>query len=91
MSQESLALEEERRRWLKNPGILSRQERVWRSRQKWLEERGYMLRSRYKEDWVPSWTGTKKWFDDCEDGQGNPVRLNYTFHVLSCSQLQDWS
>ncbi|EIM87934.1 uncharacterized protein STEHIDRAFT_138450 [Stereum hirsutum FP-91666 SS1] len=70
---QSLTMEEEHRRWLKNPGILSRHERVWRSRQKWLEERGYMLRSRYKPDWVPSWTGTKKWFDDCADGQGNPA------------------
>ncbi|KAJ3527136.1 hypothetical protein NM688_g8170 [Phlebia brevispora] len=29
----------------------------WRDRQQWLEERGYMLRPRYRPNWKPSWEG----------------------------------
>ena len=32
-------------------------ERFWGDRQVWLAERGYMLRSRYKPNWEPSWEG----------------------------------
>ncbi|EIM87928.1 uncharacterized protein STEHIDRAFT_155287 [Stereum hirsutum FP-91666 SS1] len=87
MSQESLTHEEERRHWLDNPGILSRHERVWRSRQNWLEERGYMLRSRYKPDWVPSWSGTGKWYNNCVDGPGNPNGLR----VIDATRISDGS
>ncbi|KZT71753.1 hypothetical protein DAEQUDRAFT_687103 [Daedalea quercina L-15889] len=44
-------------------------EHFWRDRQPWLQERGYMLRPRYKPDWKPSWLGTKKSYTLCEDGQ----------------------
>jgi len=50
------------------PGMLKEGEYYWRDRQKWLEERGYMLRPRYRPGWKPSWEGTKKWYSDCEDG-----------------------
>lgn len=30
-------------------------EEFWRGRQKFLEARGYILRTRYHPDWVPSW------------------------------------
>lgn len=73
MSEESLTSQESRRRWMENPGTLRRIERVWKDRQKWLEERGYMLRSRYNADWKPSWTGTDKIYYECENGQMNPV------------------
>ncbi|OCH94858.1 hypothetical protein OBBRIDRAFT_788858 [Obba rivulosa] len=43
-------------------------ELYWRDRQKWLEEKGYLLRSRYRPDWKPSWEGTKKMSFQCEDG-----------------------
>lgn len=91
MSEESLNTEESDRRWLENPGILTRHERVWRSRQQWLEEHGYMLRSRYKPGWVPSWKGTKKWYEDCDDGPINPVRaIQLLRHPLSVHLFQDW-
>lgn len=77
-SQGSLNVEESNNYWIENPGSLTRQERVWAGRQTWLEEAGYMLRPRYRPDWAPSWTNTKKWYYDCEDGPVNPVRLNFT-------------
>ncbi|KAH9920123.1 uncharacterized protein B0H18DRAFT_1122090 [Fomitopsis serialis] len=49
-------------------GGLNDRERAWRDRQPWLQERGYMLRPRYRPDWKPSWLGTDKSFIGCEDG-----------------------
>lgn len=40
----------------------------WRDHQVWLAEQGYMLRPRYRPDWVPSWTGTGKAWRRHEDG-----------------------
>lgn len=44
---------------LSDPGTyyeeLSIFEVYWRDKQKFLESRGYMLRSRYHPDWVQSW------------------------------------
>ena len=45
-----------------------------RDHQQWLQEQGYMLRPRYHPDWKPSWAGTNKDSDDCEDGQVYFVR-----------------
>ncbi|OCH88098.1 hypothetical protein OBBRIDRAFT_836846 [Obba rivulosa] len=50
------------------PGMLTGPERWWRDRQTWLEERGYILRSRYRPAWKPSWEGTRKEYGECEDG-----------------------
>ncbi|KAI0325242.1 hypothetical protein GY45DRAFT_1261218 [Cubamyces sp. BRFM 1775] len=36
-------------------GQLNEDEVWWRVHQPWLEERGYMVRPRYRSDWVPSW------------------------------------
>lgn len=36
---------------------LSTEELYQRDRQEFLESRGYMLRPRYRRDWVPSWRG----------------------------------
>ncbi|EED77210.1 predicted protein, partial [Postia placenta Mad-698-R] len=49
-------------------GGLVEAEYFWRDRYQWLQEHGYLLRPRYKPDWVPSWQGTKKDYSDCEDG-----------------------
>ena len=49
-------------------GYLTR-EFFWRDHYTWLQEQGYTLRPRYHPDWTPSWTGTKKDSDYCEDGQ----------------------
>lgn len=80
-SRDSLDSQNSQRRWLANPGILMRQERVWTSRQKWLEEHGYMLRSRYHPDWTPSWGN--KWYSNYEDGQVNRVSNPYSILLLS--------
>jgi len=38
-------------------------ERYWRDRQQWLASCGYMLRPRYRPDWVPSWgTDDLRWW-----------------------------
>ncbi|KIM37420.1 hypothetical protein M413DRAFT_77141 [Hebeloma cylindrosporum] len=43
-------------------------ELYWRANYHWFLDRGYQLRPRYSPDWIPSWTGTSKYFEDCEDG-----------------------
>ncbi|PIL35983.1 hypothetical protein GSI_01643 [Ganoderma sinense ZZ0214-1] len=50
------------------PGGYLTREFFWRDHQPWLQEQGYMLRPRYHPDWKPTWAGTKKDSDDCEDG-----------------------
>jgi hypothetical protein len=50
------------------PGELLKGELIWRDNYDWLKERGYILRRRYEPNWVPSWRGTKKYWDECEDG-----------------------
>ncbi|KAJ7138498.1 hypothetical protein C8R43DRAFT_1019321 [Mycena crocata] len=50
------------------PGALNIREIFWRDHQPWLQECGYMLRSRYKPDWIPSWLGTNKICYSVEDG-----------------------
>ncbi|KAL5492948.1 hypothetical protein ACEPAI_4396 [Sanghuangporus weigelae] len=47
---------------------LSPGERVWRNRQRMLERHGYLLRPRFRPDWVPSWLNTAKRPLLCEDG-----------------------
>ncbi|KAH9920134.1 uncharacterized protein B0H18DRAFT_1025266 [Fomitopsis serialis] len=61
-------------------GGLATHEQFWRDRQPWLQERGYMLRPRYRPDWKPSWLGTDKFYRDCEDGQSTlmPTILDAT-------------
>lgn len=53
---------------------LSPGEMVWRSRQKMLERHGYLLRPRFRPEWVPSWLNTSKRPLLCEDSLFNPVR-----------------
>ncbi|KAH9920132.1 uncharacterized protein B0H18DRAFT_1025250 [Fomitopsis serialis] len=55
------------------PGGLAKHEYFWRDRQPWLQERGYMLRPRYMPDWKPSWLGTDRDYELCEDGQSTMV------------------
>ncbi|TFY60104.1 hypothetical protein EVJ58_g5352 [Rhodofomes roseus] len=54
-------------------GGLRKHEYIWRDRQPWLQERGYVLRSRYRPDWTPSWIGTGRHHKDCEDGYNTLV------------------
>lgn len=45
---------------LATSSLLTKEERLWRSRYDMLESRGYCLRQRYKPDWVPSWLKSKR-------------------------------
>lgn len=44
-------------------------ETFWMEHQQWLEEKGYMLRPRYRPGWVPSWDINDEdvWPYDVED------------------------
>lgn len=55
-----------------NPRALAELELFWRDHQKWLAEKGYMLRPRYRPEWVPSWGPEDDHFD-FEDGLWNRV------------------
>ncbi|KAH8989695.1 kinase-like domain-containing protein [Lactarius akahatsu] len=47
----------------------------WAARQETLERAGYMLRSRYRPGWRPSWVTTGKHYFNSEDGQIQSLRL----------------
>jgi hypothetical protein len=51
------------------PGGIGESEEWWVERQEALERAGYMLRSRYRPGWQPSWTSTGRPFHYFEDGQ----------------------
>ena len=55
---------------MKMSGGLFEDEYFWRDHQPWLAESGYMLRSRYRKDWEPSWLQSKRYHLFCEDGKG---------------------
>jgi hypothetical protein len=58
-----------------DPAVLGSYEAWWRDQQVWLKERGYILRPRYRADWVPSWKGNKKVWTRCEDSKVFPVSI----------------
>ena len=58
------------------PGDIDELERWWVDRQVALEQAGYMLRSRYRPGWKPSWIGTKRFYLNFEDGQSVGVSDN---------------
>jgi hypothetical protein len=60
----------------RQPGDLGETEKWWAERQEALERAGYLLRSRYRPGWQPSWRGTGKFYLDFEDGQRVVVSLN---------------
>jgi hypothetical protein len=65
------------------PGDIDELERWWVDRQVALEQAGYMLRSRYRPGWKPSWTDTKRFYLDCEDGQSVEVSDGFPFPLSS--------
>ena len=67
------------------PGDIDELERWWVDRQVALEQAGYMLRSRYRPGWKPSWTDTKRFYLDCEDGLSIGVSDNFCFPPTSCA------
>ena len=71
------------------PGDIDEVERWWVDRQVALEQAGYMLRSRYRPGWKPSWTDTKRFYLDCEDGQS--VEVSDGFPFPPSSRANDFS
>ncbi|KAJ7680932.1 hypothetical protein DFH06DRAFT_1278703 [Mycena polygramma] len=61
-------------------GGLATAEIFWRDHQVWLKDCGYMLRPRFRPDWVPSWRETGKDYEKCEDGEmiSSPVITDAT-------------
>lgn len=55
-------------------GELKPEEVWWRDRYEWLKGQGYVLRSRYRPDWIPSWKTKHKPYWKCDDGQAILVR-----------------
>ena len=50
-------------------GGIFKTEYFWRDHQRWLADAGYMLRPRYRADWVPSWLGSGQETYRVEDGE----------------------
>lgn len=72
-----------------DPARLMGGEVFWRDHYKWLHERGYELRPRYKPGWKPSWLSAKgkvlKNWALCEDGcwlhvSGSPFSVHSHTH-----------
>ena len=62
---------------------LESNEAWWMEHQKWLEEKGYMLRPRYRPEWVPSWEKKGK------KEPGNAEDRRVFGQVRSCSIRYD--
>ncbi|KAI0312536.1 hypothetical protein OF83DRAFT_637400 [Amylostereum chailletii] len=86
MDRDSVDSEESRRLWQEDPGSLDRLERWWRRHQPWLTAAGYQLRPRYILGRELSWkkAGTKKPFEEFEDGQRNWLR-----GVMDATRISD--
>ncbi|KAG8792247.1 hypothetical protein FRC12_006700, partial [Ceratobasidium sp. 428] len=50
-------------------------ERIWTTYYDYLYGRGYQLRQRYRPGWVPSWRGTDRNPEDCEDSWMRRTKL----------------
>ncbi|TFK92735.1 hypothetical protein K466DRAFT_581647 [Polyporus arcularius HHB13444] len=70
--------------WKNLFGGLSNAEFFWRDHYKFLEQKGYRLRSRYSPDWKPSWLSTNRKPVECEDGQP-PFRVT----TMQATQISD--
>ncbi|TFY62497.1 hypothetical protein EVG20_g6687 [Dentipellis fragilis] len=75
---------EEDRRVKENPGIVAYGETWWNDHYDWLYASGYLLRPRYRPQWTPPWEGTRKDYDEFEEGQG---MLHYA--LMDVTRLQD--
>jgi len=65
-------------------GALIGHEIWWRDHQVWLQERGYMLRKRYRPGWIPSWRETDDYSGLYEDGQ-----MAQLYPVLDAIRIRD--
>ena len=66
------------------PGGIDDNEKWWVERQEALEQAGYMLRSRFRPGWQPSWTGTNKPCHHFEDGQSIGVSISVSDYLCFC-------
>jgi len=71
------------------PGAISENDKWWAERQEALERVGYMLRSRYRAGWKPSWEGTKRFIFDCEDALSVNVSNISRFYLAA--RIYDFS
>ena len=60
---------------------LTAKEAVWREKQPFLEQQGYMLRPRYRPGWIPSWKDDNSRVYTADDGIFLPVSS-----LLACSE-----
>ncbi|KAL4244330.1 hypothetical protein ABKN59_010149 [Abortiporus biennis] len=51
-----------------DPTKLLSHEEFWRDHQVWLQQQGYMLRPRYKPDWIPTWESSYPYYLTHQDG-----------------------
>lgn len=70
----SKALREDTENASYEPGAIAPIERFWVEHYQWLLSNGYQLRPRYAPNWKPSWIGTTKKAEECEDGRDMNVR-----------------
>jgi len=68
----------------RKPGDLLPSEIWWRDRQPWLQDKGYILRPRFRPGWVPSWSGNKKPWSSSEDGQ-----VSISRQIMDATRLSD--
>ncbi|KAI0693495.1 kinase-like domain-containing protein [Cytidiella melzeri] len=54
----------------------SQHELAWAAKSDFLHGKGYLLRPRYLNGWVPSWERTGEWPQQCEDFYRLPLRPN---------------
>ncbi|KAF8597236.1 hypothetical protein BDV93DRAFT_453297 [Ceratobasidium sp. AG-I] len=66
------------------PEQRSEAESRWVSFQPYLLSQGYLLRPRYRPDWIPSWIATKSHPADCEDSRDSMVS-----RVLDATRVHD--
>ncbi|KAH7918651.1 hypothetical protein BV22DRAFT_1041582 [Leucogyrophana mollusca] len=66
------------------PGARGEGELWWVKHYQWLKDCGYLLRTRYAPDWVPSWVGTNKTSQQCEDGE-----VPWVSHLLDATRISD--
>lgn len=81
--------------------VLEEWEIYWRDHQKWLEERGYMLRPRYHVGWTPTWKGqsgvtahsyedstpTMVSYDLCHESPGITSSSQFA-HILDATRIR---
>lgn len=69
-------------------GTLFDSEIWWRDHFHEIKSHGYILRPRYRPDWVPSWKNSGKDFFTVEDGQPTLVGIVRPFSCPPCLNVR---